>query len=172
MHKSGRGAQLDDSLTDCWRQQMKTTCYIWKGKELGLSTRRNIKVQSFLAGFCSVTHKNRESQNHQPSQTILHIPCHNIHLIQLLGLTCTCVWEWASVHEAVGTEQHANSFKRHFLTVTRCCDSLLDFPFDLTINDSHLPSGTKQHADNVQRRRSPEDHQRAMLTLIRHHYGC
>lgn len=157
---------------------MKTTCYTGKplkGERTGFVYKKEHQSSEF-PGWVLQCHAQELGESEPPASPdnlwrILHIPCHNIHLTQLLGLTCTCVWEWVSVHEAAGTEQHASSFKHPFLTVTCCCDSLLDFPFDLTINDSHLPPGTKQHVACSEKeitRRS----QRAMLALICHHWKC
>lgn len=144
---------------------MKTTCYSGKplkGERTGFVYKKEHQSSEF-PGWVLQCHAQEPGESEPPASThnlwrILHIPGHHVDFTQLPGPTCTCVWERLSVHGAAGTEQRASLFKRHFLTVTRCRDSSLGFPFDLTVNDSHLPPGTKQRADNVQRRRSPESH--------------
>lgn len=131
----------------------KTTCCsgktVWKGGKSWVCLQEGTsKVRVSWLGSAASHHRNRESPNHRPPRRrILHVPLPRPSLNPAARVAparvCVCVWV-GERGAAAATERRASWFERHFLTVTRCRDSSLGFPFDLPVNDSRLPPGTKQ----------------------------
>lgn len=126
----------DGSLTDCWlqpRQHAAVEKNRLKGGERAGFVYKKEHQSSEFPGWVL------QRRAREPGESCTSPPpCRGLLLTQLPGShphVCLRGGERA---------RSASSFECHFLTVTRCRDSSLGFPFDLPVNDSRLPPGTKQ----------------------------